>query len=121
MGKVAKLPSSGVQSQGSRRWNVEPLRSRWNIRKICPNLTSSVLDCGMWYACMTHCRFPSTDTYWKLKILLPSIAQHIVLFQNTHLHTCHVHNATMADIKPPFTEETAKKKVKAAQDIWNAH
>ncbi|PLB33554.1 nuclear transport factor 2 family protein [Aspergillus candidus] len=25
----------------------------------------------------------------------------------------------MADIKPPFTEETAKKKVKAAQDLWN--
>ncbi|KAL1970345.1 hypothetical protein VTN77DRAFT_5505 [Rasamsonia byssochlamydoides] len=25
----------------------------------------------------------------------------------------------MADIKPPFTEETARKKVKAAQDQWN--
>ena len=23
------------------------------------------------------------------------------------------------DIKPPFTEETAKSKVKAAQDAWN--
>ncbi|KAH8695061.1 hypothetical protein BGW36DRAFT_428952 [Talaromyces proteolyticus] len=25
----------------------------------------------------------------------------------------------MADIKPPFTEESARKKVKAAQDLWN--
>ncbi|KAJ5708591.1 hypothetical protein N7488_008392 [Penicillium malachiteum] len=25
----------------------------------------------------------------------------------------------MADIKPPFTEETARKKVKAAQNMWN--
>jgi nuclear transport factor 2 (NTF2) superfamily protein len=25
----------------------------------------------------------------------------------------------MADIKPPFTEETARMKVKAAQDMWN--
>ncbi|OQD75827.1 hypothetical protein PENDEC_c006G02990 [Penicillium decumbens] len=25
----------------------------------------------------------------------------------------------MADIKPPFTEESARKKVKAAQDTWN--
>jgi nuclear transport factor 2 (NTF2) superfamily protein len=25
----------------------------------------------------------------------------------------------MADIKPPFTAETARKKVKAAQDLWN--
>ncbi|OQE42441.1 hypothetical protein PENCOP_c004G02714 [Penicillium coprophilum] len=25
----------------------------------------------------------------------------------------------MADLKPPFTEETAQKKVKAAQDMWN--
>ena len=24
------------------------------------------------------------------------------------------------DIKPPFTEETAKDKVKAAQDAWNS-
>lgn len=27
--------------------------------------------------------------------------------------------AIMADIKPPFTAETARKKVKAAQDLWN--
>lgn len=27
--------------------------------------------------------------------------------------------ATMADIKPPFTAETARQKVKAAQDLWN--
>lgn len=25
----------------------------------------------------------------------------------------------MADLNPPFTEETAQKKVKAAQDLWN--
>ncbi|OKL62793.1 hypothetical protein UA08_01447 [Talaromyces atroroseus] len=25
----------------------------------------------------------------------------------------------MADIKPPFTEESARKKVKAAQNLWN--
>lgn len=25
----------------------------------------------------------------------------------------------MADLKPPFTEETAQKKVKVAQDLWN--
>ncbi|KAJ5919264.1 hypothetical protein N7466_010207 [Penicillium verhagenii] len=25
----------------------------------------------------------------------------------------------MADIKPPFTEQTARKKVKAAQNMWN--
>ncbi len=25
------------------------------------------------------------------------------------------------DIKPPFTEETARAKVKAAQDAWNTH
>ncbi|KAF7587469.1 hypothetical protein BBP40_007190 [Aspergillus hancockii] len=25
----------------------------------------------------------------------------------------------MADIKPPFTEESARKKVKVAQDLWN--
>lgn len=25
----------------------------------------------------------------------------------------------MAAFKPPFTEETAQKKVKAAQDLWN--
>ncbi|KAJ6179864.1 hypothetical protein N7519_010325 [Penicillium mononematosum] len=25
----------------------------------------------------------------------------------------------MADLNPPFTEETAQKKVKAAQDMWN--
>lgn len=25
----------------------------------------------------------------------------------------------MADLKPPFTEETARKKVKAAQNMWN--
>lgn len=25
----------------------------------------------------------------------------------------------MASLKPPFTHETATKKVKAAQDIWN--
>ncbi|KAJ5542641.1 DUF1348 domain protein [Penicillium sp. DV-2018c] len=25
----------------------------------------------------------------------------------------------MASLKPPFTEETARKKVKAAQDMWN--
>lgn len=25
----------------------------------------------------------------------------------------------MADIKPPFTEETARLKVKAAQNMWN--
>lgn len=25
----------------------------------------------------------------------------------------------MADLKPPFTKETAQKKVKAAQDMWN--
>ncbi|KAG0157292.1 hypothetical protein PDIDSM_4477 [Penicillium digitatum] len=25
----------------------------------------------------------------------------------------------MTDLKPPFTEETALKKVKAAQDMWN--
>lgn len=25
------------------------------------------------------------------------------------------------DIKPPFTEETARAKVKAAQDTWNTH
>ena len=27
--------------------------------------------------------------------------------------------AIPTDIKPPFTEETAKAKVKAAQDAWN--
>ena len=27
--------------------------------------------------------------------------------------------AKPTDIKPPFTEETAKAKVKAAQDAWN--
>lgn len=26
----------------------------------------------------------------------------------------------MADIKPPFTEESARKKVKAAQNLWNS-
>ena len=25
----------------------------------------------------------------------------------------------MADLKPPFTQETANKKVKFAQDLWN--
>lgn len=25
----------------------------------------------------------------------------------------------MADLKPPFTKETAQKKVKVAQDLWN--
>jgi hypothetical protein len=25
----------------------------------------------------------------------------------------------MADLKPPFTEETARKKVKVAQNLWN--
>jgi hypothetical protein len=33
--------------------------------------------------------------------------------------TIHPYLPAMADIKPPFTEETARKKVKAAQNMWN--
>lgn len=34
-------------------------------------------------------------------------------------HIQQLHTNTMASLKPPFTHETATKKVKAAQDIWN--
>lgn len=41
----------------------------------------------------------------------PSLTTYITSFNHTF--------PAMADIKPPFTEETALKKVKAAQDMWN--
>lgn len=67
---------------------------------------------------MTHL-FPSTDTLLEARDSSFFDRPTHFPFKNTHLHPRHVYKATMADIKPPFTEETAEKKVKAAQDMWN--
>jgi hypothetical protein len=52
---------------------------------------------------------------WSLPLGYPPSDLITSTFQTTLQET----SPAMADIKPPFTEETARKKVKAAQNMWN--